>query len=109
MGRIKTDGMVLVDVKEAQELLGKSRARVFGMLRQGKLTRVHVAGYQKSFITLESIQRAQGPQFQLKMLDPDDVRERRQKELNKRFPHIIKLRDRTPQGLPPDRSPSSEG
>jgi hypothetical protein len=102
--------MVLVDLKEARELLGKSRATIFRMIGEGKLMRVHVKGYQKSFVTLESVERNQGPQFQLKLLDDDKERMLRRKELEERFPHIYppRRRDRTRQGQHPDRLPSSE-
>lgn len=110
MGRIKTDGMELIDIKEAQRLLGKSRVTVFRLIRDGKLTKIYVSGYQKSFVTMESVERCQGPQFALKMLDDDDVREERRRELEKRFPHLFSSpQDQCDRPHPhDDQSPSSE-
>lgn len=112
MGRIKTDGMILVDLPEAQELLGKSRATLFRMIRDGRLTKLRVSGYQESFVTLESVERCQGPQMALKMLDDDSVREERKTELRKRFPHVFtSLQDQCDRPRShqngPDRLPSA--
>jgi hypothetical protein len=84
--------MVLVELAEAMELTGKSRATVFRLLSSGELVKIDVNGTRTLYITLESIERYNnhGPQFELKELEPEPVRKRRKIELRKRFPHLVK-------------------
>lgn len=100
--------MELVDLKEAQELLGKSRATVFRMLQNGVLVPVHVVGHHQTYVTLESVERCQGPQFQLKQLDGAKAQAARRREIQKYFSDALTRRNRSRPGQPPDRLPSSE-
>jgi hypothetical protein len=92
VGRIETEGMTLVDLKETMEVLGKSRATVFRLLKKSDLIQVPVAGTRTVYITLESIERYQkrSPQEALKVLEPDSARAERQEHLKKRFPQVFK-------------------
>jgi hypothetical protein len=98
VGRIEVEGMVLVDLGEAISLLGKSRATVFRLLKNSELIKIDVGGTKTLYITLESIERYKnhGPQFELKELEPDSVRSRRRRELEKRFPNLFKSRPSPP-------------
>jgi len=91
VGRIETEGQVLVDQKEAMKLLGCSRSTLFRRIRKSDVIQIHVAGTREVYITLDSIDRYlhRGPQFQLKELEPDKVRKRRRAELKRWFPHIM--------------------
>ena len=92
MGRIEVEGMILVDLPEAIELVGKSRATVFRLLKAGELTKIDVGGTKTRYVTLESIDRYKnhGPQFMLKELEPDSVRKKRRTELKRWFPQQFK-------------------
>lgn len=100
--------MELVDLKEAQELLGKSRATIFRMLQSGVLVPIHVMGHHESYVTLESVERCQGPQFQLKLLDSANSRKAKQREIKKYFSEAFSRYSRSPRGRHRGRSPSSE-
>ena len=59
MGRIETEGLTLVDLEETKELLGKSRATIFRLIKKSDLIQIHVRGNRIVHVTLESIERYQ--------------------------------------------------
>ena len=118
VGRIETQGMVLVDLQEAMELMGKSRITIFRQIKAGNLIQVYVHGDPRLYVTLDSIERYRhgGPQIKVKLLEntafPEDDTQRRlrDREIRKRFPHFFKSRPDPPQMAFPflDQPPSSE-
>ena len=81
-----------MDLSETMEILSKSRATIFRLLKKSDLIQVSVARMRTVYITLESIERYQkrSPQEALKMLEPDSLRAERQVHLKKRFPEVFK-------------------
>ncbi len=57
MGRIETAGEILLDIKEALELTGKSRSTFYRLVSRGLLVKVPVKSRKGFYITLESINR----------------------------------------------------
>ncbi len=57
MGRIDNEDIVLVDLIETQQILGRSRATVFRLAERGILNRVAVAGTCTMYYTLDSIEQ----------------------------------------------------
>jgi hypothetical protein len=117
VGRIETAGQTLVDLHEAMELLGKSRATVFRMMTADILIRVPVRGVRTPYITLDSIERSKNPtpeflatqtdnHYPLKTLSQELAA---QQEVQKRFGHILTSRPSLPQLSLPflDPTPSS--
>ena len=99
-----------MDQKEAREILGCSRATFFRRIKDGDLHQIHVADDRTVYVTLQSLMdyKTRGPQFQLKKLEPDDVRELKEKHIRLRFPQYADGLD-LPEPCPgPDPLPSEE-
>jgi hypothetical protein len=113
VGRIETEGMVLVDQKEAMSILGCSRATLWRRIKDESLYRIHVTGSRTVYVTLESVMRVKnpGPQFVLKDLESDEDLRRRAESLVKRFPRVFKQHRDLLVGRIPARDllPSQEG
>lgn len=110
MGRIETEGLVLVDLQETMELLDKSRATIFRMIKRSDLIQVSVARTRTVYLTIESVeQHRRGPILHaLDLIVPDAEKEARRKHLRLRFPHIFKRYRSHPQGRSDSGLPLSE-
>lgn len=100
MGRIETEGQVLVDLRETMEILGKSRATIFRMLSDSTLIRIAVRGRRTLYITLDSIERSKKPMPEFiasptdnyYLIETEVQRERLKKEIARRFSHTLRSR-----------------
>lgn len=101
MGRIEVAGEVLVDQREAREILECSRATFFRRIKAGLLHQIHVTNTRTVYVTLDSVMESKnsGPQFQLKKLEPEATRELKQQHIRLRFP------DFTEYPAPPESNP----
>lgn len=104
----------MVDIAEARNQLGVSRATIFRMIEEGRLVSVHVVGSQRTFVTQDSVDILKQPIEKVRVLYPEDLSTSKSAEYIKNFPkkfvehqQVKKRQDHPWTLLPPRRRPES--